>query len=140
MFIENFNEIDRQVWLKQILTALPQGARILDAGAGELKNRQYCGHLDYVSQDFCQYKGGRGSSDEGLQFQSWDTSRIDLVSDISAIPAPGDSLGSLERQLGNCAWTLAYTYALLGLLYFKLRSNKRSGDLACFVWQCVALK
>lgn len=49
MFIKNINEIDRQAWLKQTLTALPQGARILDAGAGELKNRQYCGHLSYVS-------------------------------------------------------------------------------------------
>lgn len=53
MFIKNINEIDRQAWLKQTLTALPKGARLLDVGAGELKNRQYCGHLDYVSQDFC---------------------------------------------------------------------------------------
>ncbi|TSA56879.1 MAG: hypothetical protein D4R39_03380, partial [Methylophilaceae bacterium] len=60
MLIKNINEIDRQAWLKQILTALPQGARILDAGAGELKNRQYCGHLDYVSQDLCQYQGAGG--------------------------------------------------------------------------------
>lgn len=29
---------------------LPAGNRLLDAGAGELKNRQYCGHQDYVSR------------------------------------------------------------------------------------------
>ena len=60
MFSKNINELNRQAWLKQTLTTLPQGARILDAGAGELKNRQLCGHLDYVSQDFCQYQGLRG--------------------------------------------------------------------------------
>ena len=45
MFIKNINEIDRQLWLKQTLTSLPKGARLLDAGAGELKNRQYCGQI-----------------------------------------------------------------------------------------------
>ena len=49
-------------------------------------------------------------------------------------------LGGLERQRGNWSWPLAYAYALLGLLYFKLRSNKRAEDLACFGWQCVAVK
>jgi len=48
--------------------------------------------------------------------------------------------GGLERQRGNWAWPFAYVYALLGLAYFKLRSNKRAEDLACFGWQCVALK
>jgi ubiquinone/menaquinone biosynthesis C-methylase UbiE len=164
-----------------------------------------------------------------LQSKSWDTSRIDLVSDITAIPAPDASfdailcsevlehvpepthaldefarllkpggvviltapfasnvhmapyhfcagfsrywyehhlalrgfeikeitsngdwyallrqeitrLGGLERQRGNWAWPLAYAYALLGVLYFKLRANKRAEDLACFGWQCVAVK
>ena len=96
MFIKNINEIDRQAWLKQTLTALPQGARILDAGAGELKIRQYCGHLDYVSQDFCQYKGGRGGApDEGLQSHGWDVTRINLVSDITAIPAPDSTFDAI---------------------------------------------
>lgn len=49
-------------------------------------------------------------------------------------------LGGLERSKGNWAWPLAYAYALLGVLYFKLRANKRADDLACFGWQCVAVK
>ena len=57
MFNHNINERTRQTWLKKTLAALPAGTRILDAGAGELQNRQLCEHLDYVSQDFCQYKG-----------------------------------------------------------------------------------
>lgn len=230
MFIKNINEINRQLWLKQTLTSLPQGARLLDAGAGELKNRQYCGHLSYVSQDFCQYQGaGGGAPDEGIHSNGWDTTRIDLVSDIAAIPAPDASfdailcsevlehvpepthaldefarllkpggvmiltapfasnvhmapyhycsgfsrywyehhlpqrgfrietltangdwyallrqeitrLGGLERQRSNWSWPFAYAYALLGLAYFKLRRDKRAEDLACFGWQCVAVK
>lgn len=49
-------------------------------------------------------------------------------------------LGGLERQRGNWSWPLAYIYALLGLLYFNLRGNKSADDLACFGWQCVAVK
>lgn len=96
MFNKNINELNRQAWLKQTLGALQKGARVLDAGAGELKNRQHCGHLDYVSQDFCQYQGsGGGALDEGLQSKSWDTTRIDLVSDITAIPAPDASFDAI---------------------------------------------
>lgn len=86
MFNNNINEINRQAWLKKILGALPKGARVLDAGAGELRNRKHCGHLDYVSQDFCQYQGG--GDGKGLQTGRWDTSRIDLICDITAIPEP----------------------------------------------------
>lgn len=229
MFI-NINELNRQAWLKKILVALPAGSRILDVGAGELKNRQHCGHLNYVSQDFCQYKGQQeGARDEGLQCKSWDTSRIDLVSDIASIPSPDASfdailcsevlehvpepthaldefarllnpggkliltapfaslvhmapyhycsgfsrywyehhlalrgfkiveltpngdwfscteqeltrLGSMERQHGNWSWPIAYAYSLLGVLYFKLRAEKRAEDLACFGWNCVAVR
>lgn len=230
MFNKNINEINRQAWLKKTLAALPAGLRILDAGAGELKNRQHCKHLDYVSQDFCQYQGcGGGAINEGLQVKNWDTNRIDLVSDITEIPAPGASfdailcsevlehvpepthaldefgrllkpggrliltapfasnvhmapyhfcsgfsrywyehhlsqrgfeilelvpngdwyallrqeitrLGGLERSRGNWAWPLAYAYAVLGLLYFKVRVAKPASDLACFGWQCLAVK
>src|SRR3990172_6853665 len=86
MLYRNINEENRQAWLKKTLSDLPQGARILDAGAGELRNRPLCSHLSYVSQDFCQYEGvGDGNR---LQTGKWDTSRIDLVCDINAIPEP----------------------------------------------------
>ena len=86
MFYRDINEETRQAWLKKTLSVLPQGARILDAGAGELRNRPLCGHLVYVSQDFCLYEG-RGDA-KGLQTGSWDSSRIELACDITAIPEP----------------------------------------------------
>jgi ubiquinone/menaquinone biosynthesis C-methylase UbiE len=229
MFFQDINEIKRQIWLKQTLSALSKGARLLDAGAGELKNRQYCDHLNYVSQDFCQYQGTGAVRSEGLHSKKWDTTRIDLVSDITTIPEPDASfdailcsevlehvpepthaldefarllkpggvmiltapfssnvhmapyfycsgfskywyqfhleqrgfrietlmangdwyallrqeitrLGGLERQRGNWSWPFAYAYAFIGLAYFKLRGNERADDLACFGWQCVAVK
>jgi len=57
---DNINENSRQAWLRKALAGLPAGTRILDAGAGELKNRKFCDHLAYVSQDFCEYKGRGG--------------------------------------------------------------------------------
>ncbi len=93
---QNINEIARQAWLKQTLAAIPGGSRLLDAGAGELQNRKHCDHLDYVSQDFCQYEGQLGGApSEGLQTKYWDTSCIDLVSDINAIPAPDASFDAI---------------------------------------------
>ena len=81
----NVNEQARNEWLAEKLSPLPKGLRVLDAGAGELRNKPLCKHLEYVSQDICQYEG---SGDlKGLQTGAWDTSKIDIVSDITKIPA-----------------------------------------------------
>jgi hypothetical protein len=49
-------------------------------------------------------------------------------------------LGGQERLKGNWSWPLAYAYAVLGLIYFKIRSNKPNDTLASFGWHCVAIK
>ena len=78
------NQATREAWLMQVLSAIDPGSRILDAGAGELKYKRYCSHLDYISQDFAQYDGkGDGV---GLQTGSWDQSAVDIISDITQIP------------------------------------------------------
>lgn len=87
------NEDNRQRWLAETLRALPPGLRILDAGAGELRNRPLCSHLSYVSQDACQYEG-KGNN-QGLQTGTWDTSKIDLVGDILDIPEPNASFDAI---------------------------------------------
>ncbi|HIG28365.1 MAG TPA: SAM-dependent methyltransferase, partial [Verrucomicrobiales bacterium] len=51
------NKKTRETWLEKTLASVPEGHRILDAGAGELQYKRFCGHLDYVAQDFAQYDG-----------------------------------------------------------------------------------
>lgn len=227
----NLNEQNRQAWLKATLEEIPAGLRILDAGAGELKNRVYCEHLDYVSQDFCQYEGkvNEAFSECGFQSKKWNTSKIDLVCDITEIPeadasfdvilcsevlehvpeptkaldeffrllkpggkliltAPFGSLvhmapyhfcsgfskywyehhlekrgaeilylepngdwyavlsqelgrlGGVERKRKSWTWPLAYLLIFIGKSYFLLRPSIKADDLACFGWQCIAMK
>jgi ubiquinone/menaquinone biosynthesis C-methylase UbiE len=83
----------RETWLERTLAEIPAGCRILDAGAGELRYKKFCGHLQYVSQDFGQYDG-RGNA-EGLQIGTWDSSQIDIVSDIISIPVPDASFDAI---------------------------------------------
>ncbi|QQS26907.1 methyltransferase domain-containing protein [bacterium] len=78
------NQSNREEWLEATLKKIPKGKHILDAGAGELQYKKFCEHLKYTSQDFGQYDG-RGN-DNGLQTQSWDNSKLDIVSDIASIP------------------------------------------------------
>ncbi len=84
LFDINENEGKRNEWLQQTLKQIPSGLRILDAGAGQLRNKPLCSHLNYVSQDVCEYEGTGDS--KGLQMGTWDTSNIDLVCDIADIP------------------------------------------------------
>ena len=87
------NEEQRRSWLETALRSIPTGTRILDAGAGELANRPLCSHLQYVSQDLCEYDGLGDRA--GLHTHSWDTTKIDIVSDIAAIPEPDASFGAV---------------------------------------------
>ena len=79
----------REAWMKSTLASIPAGNRILDAGAGELKYKSLCSHLDYVSQDFAQYEGIGDS--RGLQTGSWDQTKLDIISDITKVPEPDAS-------------------------------------------------
>jgi SAM-dependent methyltransferase len=86
------NAATRDAWVAQALAALPPGARLLDAGAGECQYKKHCSHLKYVAQDVAVYDG---KGEAGLQTGSWDFSQIDIVSDILKIPEPDASFDAV---------------------------------------------
>jgi len=87
------NRSDREAWLERTLKQIPAGSRILDAGAGEQQYKRFCKHLNYIAQDFAQYDG-KGDG-RGLQRGSWDQSKLDIISDITSIPAPDASFDAI---------------------------------------------
>lgn len=87
------NESMRIIWLENTLNKIPKGLRILDAGAGEQQFKRFCSHLNYVSQDFAQYKPE--SISEGLQMAKWDYGTLDIVSDIASIPEADSSFEAI---------------------------------------------
>lgn len=74
----------REEWVKTRLEELPADCKLLDAGAGTQRYKKYCAHLKYESQDFGEYDGK--GDDQGIQVGEWDTSTIDIKSDITDIP------------------------------------------------------
>lgn len=87
------NAATREDWLERVLRDIPEGSRLLDAGAGEQQFRKYCGHLRYVSQDFAQYDPTQLAT--GLQMPTWDYGKLDIICDINAIPEPDCSFDAI---------------------------------------------
>lgn len=83
------NAEKRNEWLIRQLQKLPPGLRILDAGAGTQQYKKYCLHLNYVSQDFASYIPNE--TEKGLQNKEWNYGQLDIISDITNIPEPGES-------------------------------------------------
>jgi SAM-dependent methyltransferase len=116
------NEKNRAEWIQLTLNAVPRGESILDVGAGWLRNKQYCTHLIYKSQDFCQYDGvGDGVA---LQNGSWDTSKIDIVSDITNIPIDDQSFDNVL-----CSEVLEHVPDSVAALKELTRILKKNGRL-----------
>jgi ubiquinone/menaquinone biosynthesis C-methylase UbiE len=86
------NEETRVKWIEETLKKIPRGSTLLDAGAGECQFKKFCGHLNYVAQDFAQYDG---TGDTGLQTGTWDNTKLDIVSDITEIPRPDQSFDAI---------------------------------------------
>ena len=91
--VGTYNESTRVNWLEKVLKEIPEGSKILDAGAGEQQFKKFCSHLEYVSQDFAEYNPEE--LDLGLQMQEWDYGKLDIVSDIASIPEKDSSFDAI---------------------------------------------
>jgi ubiquinone/menaquinone biosynthesis C-methylase UbiE len=120
--VGNSNEDHRREWVSSVLESLSPGCRILDAGAGEQQFRKFCNHLRYVSQDLSAYDGN--GNECGLQTGTWDTTDIDIVSDICSIPEPD---GSFDAVL--CTEVLEHLPEPLSALREFARLLRKGGEL-----------
>ena len=83
----------RELWVSEQIKKIPNGHRVLVAGAGQCKYKKYCNHLDYVSQDFDGYDGS--GDGKGLQIGTWDKSQINILCDIVNIPEKDASFDAI---------------------------------------------
>lgn len=81
--IFNFNEVNRNIWIAEQAQLIPEGSKILDAGAGSCPYRDFFSHCEYKTQDFVSL------SDEQLSGGQY--GQIDYVCDIISIPVPDAS-------------------------------------------------
>ena len=82
--IHNFNQNERDKWMREKARQIPAGAMVLDIGAGTCPYRQLFKHCQYKTHDFKQYEGVKLGGGTGY-------GDIDYVSDITAIPVPDAS-------------------------------------------------
>lgn len=87
------NENERVNWIEKTLKKIPEGSRLLDAGAGEQQFKKFCRHLEYVSQDFAEYNPDK--LDLGLQVNKWNYGKLDIISDITKIPSEDNSFDAI---------------------------------------------
>lgn len=83
------NEALRENWIRKVLSDIPKGYNILDAGAGDQHHKPWCSHLKYISQDLANYDGKGNSA--GLQTGTYDYGKLDIISDIISIPLKSES-------------------------------------------------
>jgi len=82
-FYVNFNQRNRDGWVNQIASQVPENSEVLDVGAGTCRYKDLFRHCRYYTQDFCQAEGGTDGS--------FKYGKIDYISDITEIPVPDKS-------------------------------------------------
>lgn len=115
--IHDFNQRGRDQWMASKAAATPVGSAVLDVGAGTCPYRPLFAHCRYVAHDFKKYEGiklGGGTS----------YGDIDLVGDITAIPAPDAAF-----DVVMCTEVLEHVPDPVGALREMVRILKPGGRL-----------
>jgi SAM-dependent methyltransferase len=76
----DFNSVRRREWVARQAALVPEGARVLDVGAGAGPYRGLFAHCEYFAHDFGQEPGTIGSY-----------TKLDFESDITEIPAENEA-------------------------------------------------
>jgi ubiquinone/menaquinone biosynthesis C-methylase UbiE len=82
--IYNFNQNDRDRWMKSKAMSVTPGSKVLDVGAGTCPYRPLFNHCDYKAQDFKKYDGVKLNN-------AHEYGQIDYASDITNIPVGSGS-------------------------------------------------
>jgi len=90
--IVSFNKGNRDDWVASVARRTPNGAKVLDVGAGPCRYRSLFDHCDYQTQDFCQYEGRKRN---GVKIDKWAYGQIDYVSPITNIPVEDESFDAV---------------------------------------------
>src|ERR1051325_6019478 len=79
--ILNFNQVERDLWVKLQAAALPSGAFVWDVGSGSCPYREHFAHCVYRTQDFTSLPAEQLRDHAGY-------GKIDYVCDATQIPVP----------------------------------------------------
>lgn len=94
----NFNQKQRDDWIKNICSKIPKSSRVLDVGAGTCPYRPFLLHCQYFCQDFKKLK-------KNHNLNKGNYGNIDYVCDILKIP---DTLMKFDYIL--CTEVLEHVY------------------------------
>lgn len=83
----NFNQRNRDEWVKKIASEIPDNSKVLDVGAGTCRYKELFKHCKYFTQDFCKA--------EGIYNSKFKYGKIDYVSDITDIPVIDESFDAI---------------------------------------------
>lgn len=102
-----YNDFNRDRFIKTIAADTPNGAMVLDAGAGPCRYRNLFNHCEYRSQDFAKYQGSDhryGELDHVCDIvnipEADETFDVILCAEVfEHLPRPDDAVRELSRLL-----------------------------------------
>ena len=102
-------------WLK----SLPNGSSLIDIGSGNAPYKKYCGHLHYISLDFCKYDGT--GDNIGVQIRTFEITPH-IIADVTTLPVKDQSVDAVL-----CTEVLEHTYEPLKVIEDMNRILKIGG-------------